>query len=165
MSPTFTLRSSILAISLLAASGFAAAADQMPNSPPPGNPAQHRQFDPVAHTQRNLDKLAQLLNLKDQQKTAWQSYADSAMSRAKEQAAKMEERHSHRGEARAEIDTATKLEKISQAMRNRADRLQKVAQDTRALESVLSTEQRTIFDLYWKAQYHHHMGQGHHRMA
>jgi Spy/CpxP family protein refolding chaperone len=165
MSNTFTLRSSILAMSLLAASGFAAAADERPNSPPPGKPAQHRQFDPEAHTQRNLDKLAQLLNLKDQQKTAWQRYADSAMSRAKERAAKMEEHRSHRGEARAEVDSATKLEKISQAMRNRADRLQKVAQDTRAIENVLSSEQKTIFDLYWKAQYRDHMGQAHRPMA
>jgi LTXXQ motif family protein len=165
MSKTLTLRSSILAMSLLAASGFAAAADEAPNSPPPGKATQLRHFDPVARTQRNLDQLAQLLNLNDQQKTAWQRYADSAMSRAKDRAAKMEEHRSHRGEARAEIDTATKLEKISQAMRNRADRLQKVAQDTRAIENVLSTEQKTIFDLYWKAQYHHHMEQGHRPMA
>jgi Spy/CpxP family protein refolding chaperone len=163
MSKTFTLCNIVLAMSLLAASGFAAAADEAPNSPAPGKLAQHGHFDPVAHTQRNLDRLAQKLNLKDDQKVAWQRYADSAMSRAKERAAKMEERGSHRGEARGEVDTATKLDKISQAMRNRADRLQKVAQDTRAIENVLSTEQKTIFDLYWQAQYRHHMG--HHHMA
>lgn len=158
MSKTYTLRSGILAISLLAASGFAAAADEAPNSPPPGKHAQHRQFDPVARTQRNLDKLAQKLNLKDEQKAAWQTYADSAISRAKERTAKMEEHHSHKGEARAEVDTATRLDKMSQAMRDRADQLQKVAQDTRAFEGVLSPEQKTIFDLYWKAQFHQHMG-------
>jgi len=158
MSKTYTLRSGILAISLLAASGFAAAADEAPNSPPPGKHAQHRQFDPVAHTQRNLDKLAQKLNLKDEQKAAWQTYADSAISLAKERKAKMEEHHSHKGEARAEVDTATRLDKMSQAMRDRADQLQKVAQDTRAFEGVLSPEQKTIFDLYWKAQFHQHMG-------
>lgn len=158
MSKTFTLRSSILAMSLLAASGFAAAADEAPNSPPPGKQAQHRHFDPVAHTQRNLDKLAQKLNLKDEQKAAWQAYADSAISRAKERTAKMEEHRSHKGEARAEVDTATKLDKMSQAMRDRADQFQKVAQDTRAFEGVLSPEQKTIFDLYWKAQFHQRMG-------
>jgi LTXXQ motif family protein len=158
MSKTSTLRSGILAMSLLAASGFAAAADETPNSPAAGKHAQHRHLDPVAHTQRNLDKLAQKLNLKDQQKAAWQAYADSAISRAKERTAKVEEHRSHKGEARAEVDTATKLDKMSQAMRDRADQLQKVAQDTRAFEGVLSPEQKTIFDQYWKTQFHQRMG-------
>lgn len=158
MSKMFTLRSSILAVSLLAASGFAAAADEAPGSPPPGKHAQHRHFDPVAHTQRNLDKLAQKLNLKEEQKTAWQAYADSAISRARERTAKMEEHRSHKGGARAEVDTATKLDKMSQAIRDRADQLQKVAQDTRAFENVLSPEQKTIFDLYWTAQFHQRLG-------
>ncbi len=163
MSKTFTLRSGILAMSLLAASGFAAAADEAPNSPPPGKHAQHRHIDPVAHTQRNLDGLAKKLNLKDEQKTAWQTYADGAIARAQERSAKMQEFHSHKGEARADVDTATKLDKMSQAMRDRADKLQKVAQDTRAFEGVLSPEQKTIFDLYWKAQFHQRMG--HHSLA
>lgn len=158
MSKTFTIRSSILAMSLLAASGFAAAADESPGNPPPGKHAQHRHFDPVAHTQRSLDKLAQKLNLKDEQKSAWQAYADNAISRAKERTAKMEEHRSHKAEARAEVDTATKLDKISLAMRERADHLQKIARDTRAFEAVLSPEQKTIFDLYWKAQFHQRMG-------
>lgn len=158
MSKTIALRSSILAMSLLAASGFAAAADEAANGTPAGKHAQHRQFDPVAHTQRNLDKLAGKLNLKDEQKTAWQAYADSAISRAKERAAKMEEHRSRRGEARVEADTATKLDRMSQAMRARADQLQKVAQDTRAFEGVLSPDQKTIFDLYWKAKFHQRMG-------
>jgi Spy/CpxP family protein refolding chaperone len=162
MSKTFTLRSGILAMGLLAASGFAAAADEAPNSPPPGKHAQHR-HDPVAHTQRNLDNLARQLNLKDEQKVAWQAYADSAIARARDRSAKMQAFHSHKGEARAESDTATKLDKMSQAMRERADKLQQAAQDTRALASALTPEQKTIFDLYWKAQFHQRMGR--HPMA
>ena len=158
MSKTFTLRSSILAMGLLAASGFAAAANEAPNSPATGKHAQHRQFDPVARTQHTLDKLAAKLNLRDEQKTAWQAYADSALSRATERTARMREFRSHKGEGRADTDTASKLDKMSQAMRDRADQLQKVAQDTRAFEGVLSPEQKTIFDLYWKAQFHQHMG-------
>jgi Spy/CpxP family protein refolding chaperone len=158
MSKTFIVRSSILALSLLAASAFAAAADEAPNSPPPGKPAQHRHLDPAAHTQHNLDKLAKKLNLRDEQKAAWQTYVDGAISRAKEKMAKMEEHRPHNGEARAEVDTATKLDKMSQVMRNRADQLQKVAQDTRVFEGVLSADQKTIFDLYWKAQFHQRIG-------
>jgi len=163
MSKTFTLRSSILAMSLLAASGFAAAADEAQNSPPPGRHAQHRHIDPVARTQRNLDNLAGKLNLKDEQKVAWQTYADGAISRTKERTAKMQELRSHKGEARVEADTSTKLDRMSQAMRERADKLQKIAQDTRAFEDVLTTDQKTIFDLYWKAKFHQRMG--HHPLA
>ena len=72
--------------------------------------------------------------------------------------AKMDEHRGHRGEGRAESDTATRLDNLSQAMRERADRLQEVAQDTRAFESALSPDQKTIFDLYWKAQMHQRMG-------
>jgi hypothetical protein len=163
MSKTFTLRSSILAMSLLAASGFAAAADEAPNSPPSGKHAQHRHIDPVARTQRNLDNLASKLNLKDEQKVAWQTYADSAISRAKERTAKMQEFRSHKGEARVEADTSTKIDKMSRAMRERADKLQKIAQDTRAFEGVLTPDQKTIFDLYWKAKFHQRMD--HHPLA
>ena len=162
MSKTFTLRSGILAMGLLAASGFAAAADEAPNSPPPGKHAQHR-HDPVAHTQHRLDRLASKLNLKAEQQAAWRTYADSAISRAQERVAKMQEMHSRKGERSAESDTAAKLDRMSQAMRARADQLQKVAQDTRTLEGVLSPEQKTIFDLYWKAQFHHRAG--HHPLA
>lgn len=158
MSKPFTLRSSILAMSLLAASGFAAAADEASSSPPPGKHAQHRQFDPVARTQHNLDGLARKLNLKEDQQAAWLAYSDGAMARAKERAARMEEHSSHKGDMRADADTATRLDKMSQAMRDRADQLQKVAQNTRAFEGVLSPEQKTIFDLYWKAQFHQRMG-------
>jgi hypothetical protein len=157
MSKTYTLRNGILALSLLATSGFAAAAGEVPHGPPRGNHEQHQHFDPVAHMQRNLDKLEKKLNLQDQQKAAWQTYSDSAISRAREAMAKMEEHRSHMGEL-TEVDTATKLDKMSQAMRERADQLQKVAQDTRTFEGVLSPEQKTIFDLYWNAQFHRHMG-------
>jgi len=157
MSKTFTLRSGILAMSLIAASGFAAA-DNPPDNASPGRHAQHRQFDPVAHTQHRLDRLASKLNLKAEQQAAWRTYADSAISRAQERVAKVQEMRSHKGEKRAEADTATKLDRMSQAMRQRADQLQKVAEDTRTLEGALSPEQKTIFDLYWKAQFHHHGG-------
>lgn len=166
MSKTFTLRGSILAIGLLAASGFAAAADEAPAAAPAGQHAQHRHFDPVARTQHSLDSLGRKLNLKDEQKTAWQAYSDAALARAKERADKFQAMRSQKGEmhARADMDTATKLERMSQMMRDRADKLQKVAQDTRAFEDVLSPEQKTIFDLYWKTQFHHHMG-GHRPVA
>ncbi|HEX4984766.1 MAG TPA: Spy/CpxP family protein refolding chaperone [Burkholderiales bacterium] len=163
MNKTFTLRASVLAMGLLAASGFAAAADEAPAAPPAGQHAQHRHFDPVARTQHNLDALEKKLGLKDDQKAAWQSYSESVLARVKDGKAKMEDMHARRGQAREEADTATKLERMSQAMREHADTLQKAAQDTRTFESALSPEQKTIFDLYWKSQFRHRMG--HHPAA
>ena len=161
MSKTFTLSSGLVAVGMLAASGFAAAGDTATNSPRPHEQRQHRNFDPVAHTQRNLDNLAKKLNLKDEQKAAWQVYADSSISRSRDRVARMHELRSNRDKGRAQADTASRLEQMSQAMRARADELQKVAQDARALQDILSPEQKTIFDLYWKAQFqratlHHH---------
>jgi len=158
MNKRFALRSSVIAMSLLAASGFAAAADQAPETSVQGKHAQHRQFDPVARTQHNLDSLASKLNLKEEQKAAWQTYADSTLARAQERSVRMQQWRSHKHEGQANADTASRLDRMAQAMRERAERLQQVAQKTRAIEAVLSPEQKTIFDLYWKAQFHHHMG-------
>jgi hypothetical protein len=158
MSKKFTLRSGIVAMSLLAISGFAAAADQAPDSPQANKMAHHRQFDPVAHTQRLLDNLENKLSLTDSQKPAWQAYADNALARARERATRMQEWRSSREGGRADGDMADRLDKMSQAMRQRADDLQKVAQDTRTFEQALTSEQKTIFNLFWKAQSHHRMG-------
>ena len=158
MHKRFALRSSVIAISLFAVSGFAAAADQAPDVSVQGRPAQHRQFDPVARTQHSLDRLATKLNLKEEQKDAWQTYADSALARAQEQSARMQHGRAHKHEAQVDADTASRLDRMAQGMRERAQRMEKVAQDTRAIESVLSPEQKTIFDLYWKAHFHHRMG-------
>jgi hypothetical protein len=114
----------------------------------------------MARTQQNLDSLARKLSLKDEQMTAWQAYADRAISRTRERVARIEGFRSHRG--KADADTASKLDRVSEAMRARADELQKIAQDTRALQDALSPEQKTIFDLYWKA---HQRGMMHHRRA
>ena len=160
MSRTLTMRNGILAISMLAACGFAAAADDVTNSPPPHKQWQHRSFDAVARTQQNLDNLARKLSLKDDQMAAWQAYADRAISRTRERAARIDDFRSHKD--KADADTASRLDKMSQAMRARADELEKVAQDTRALQEALSPEQKTIFDLYWKA---HQRGMMHHRRA
>ncbi len=157
MDKTSTL-GAMLALTIFAASGLASAADNDPERQPDTDAhAHHHRFDAVMHAQRNLDRLAEKLNLKPEQQSAWQTYADNTLARAKERAARVEERRSHRGEARAQIDTATKLDKMSQAMRDRANRLQQTAQDTRAFEQALTPDQKTIFDLYWKAQRHQGM--------
>ena len=152
MKRTSTLRS-IVALSLLAATGLVTAADNAPDrQPETGKHAAYKRFDPVQHTQRKLDNLEARLSLNDDQKSAWQLYADAALSRAKDRTARMQEFHTRRGEPRKDLDTATKLDKAAEIMRARAEQLQKVAQDTRSFQQVLTPEQQTIFDLYWKSE-------------
>jgi hypothetical protein len=154
MDRTSTLRD-ICALVFLAASGLAVAGDNSSDHRSMhGGAGQHHQFDPVAHTQRNLDALEAKLNLRSEQRGAWQAYAENALARAREAASRMEERRARQGETGAEADTAARLERMSLRLRERAERLQQVAQDTRKFEDALSSEQKTIFDLYWKAQWH-----------
>jgi len=158
MKTSFALRSGAIALSLLAASGFAGATDQASDSAPPARQAHHRHFDPVQRTQLHLDALANKLNLKEEQKAAWQTYADSTLARAQDRAARRQQGRANRHEAQRNADTASRLELMAHAMRERAQTLEQVAQDTRAFEAVLSPEQKTIFDLYWQANGHHRMG-------
>jgi hypothetical protein len=55
-------------------------------------------------------------------------------------------------ESQAELDTAAKLDTMAQRMRNRAGALQMAVQDARSFEKMLSVDQKTIFDLFWKSQ-------------
>ena len=145
--------SSIIGLSLLATTALATAADNAPlPHPGPAKHASHKRFDPVQHTRHKLDGLEAKLNLREEQKPAWQPYSDAALARAGEKAAAMQEMHAKRSEPRQEPDTAAKLDKAAEFMRAQADRLQKVARDTRAFQQVLTPEQQTIFDLYWKSQ-------------
>jgi len=114
---------------------------------------QHHRFDPVEKAQKHLDELEQKLHLKAEQQRAWKTYSNVVLARASERAARMKEFQAKRGEHHADMDTATLLEHLSQRMRKRADKLQRMANDTRTFQQALSPEQQTIFDMYWKSQF------------
>lgn len=164
MNRTFTL-GSMLALTLLGAPAFVTAdsgqsateirtADARPH---------HQRHDPVQRTQRNLDQLAEQLKLTAAQQPAWQTYSESALKRARERAAKMQEFHAQPGDARDKLDTATKMEKMAGHLRARAETLEQAAQDTRALQQVLTPAQQEALDAFWKSQRHH--GRKAHRPA
>jgi hypothetical protein len=114
---------------------------------------QHQRMNPVERAQKHLDELEQDLHLKTEQQAAWRTYADIALARAEERAKHMQEHHATRGDHHGDMDTATKMEHMAQRMRERADKLQQMARDTRAFQQALTPEQQTIFDLYWKSQF------------
>ncbi len=155
---------SAMALGLLAATGLAVA-DQAPAGNAPAaehaKHVRHHRFDPVKHTQHRLDQLEAKLNLNDAQQSAWQAYADAALARAQARSERVQQFHARRGAVKQEIDTASRLDKAAERARARADELQKIAQDTRALQQALSPEQQTIFDLYWKSQRPARMGARH----
>ena len=105
--------------------------------------------DPVQRAEKHLNGLEKKLNLKAEQQSAWNTYSAAVMERAEDRAARMKEFHGKRGEMK-ELDTASKLEKMAAWMRERADRLDAMARDTRAFQQTLTTEQQTIFDMYWE---------------
>jgi hypothetical protein len=145
----------LVALSMLAVAGVAQAADNpAPAASVPGKHAHSNRFDPAEHARKRLDGLEARLNLRDDQKAAWKSYAEAALARAHERAAKMQAFREHRDGDRKVLDTASRLDKAADMMRARADELAKVAQDTRAFQQVLSPEQQAVFDLYWKPQRH-----------
>ena len=153
MNQTSILRG-LLIFSVLAAPLLATAAHHSDDGASmPGAHAQHHRMNPVERAQKLLGELEQILHLKAEQQVAWKTYADTALARASERAKHMKEFHAKRGEHHGDMDTAARLEHMSQRMRERADKLQEMAQDTRAFQQALTPEQQTIFDLYWKSNF------------
>ena len=130
-----------------------AADDPDADRPMSGSQAQRQHMDPVERAQKHLDKLEQKLQLTSDQQAAWNTYSDTALARAAERAKHMEEHRAKGGDHHGDMDTASRLEHMSQRMRERADKLQQMAQDTRTFQQVLTPEQQTIFDKYWKSQF------------
>ena len=153
MNHTSIFRGLIVAVLLAAPAFVIAAHDSDEHQAMHGGRDQHQRMNPVERTQKHLDELEQNLHLKAEQQTAWKTYSDTALARANERAKHMKEIHARRGEHRGDMDTAARLEHMSQRMRERADKLQEMAQDTRAFQQALTPEQQTIFDLYWKSKF------------
>jgi len=123
--------------------------------------AQHqgkRHYDPVERAEKHLKGLEKKLNLKPEQQSAWNTYSDAMMQRAADQAERMQAFHSKRDEMR-DLDTASKLERMAQWTRERANRLDQMAKETRTFQESLTAEQQTIFDMYWEK--HTRRGKGH----
>jgi predicted DNA-binding protein YlxM (UPF0122 family) len=144
----------LLVVSLFVAPAFGIAAhhNNEDHSMPDGQD-QHQRMDPVERAQKHLDKLEQKLNLQADQQAAWKAYAGTALARASERAKHMEEHHAKPGDHHGDMDTASRLEHMSQRMRERADKMQQMAQDTRTFQQVLTPEQQMTFDKYWKSQF------------
>ena len=150
----YVIRKGLLGICLLAAAPLALADHHHMMDHSDGQHGMHHdgggRFGPAKRAEKHLGELEQKLNLKSDQKTAWNTYSQAVMGHAKDRESRMKRMRGRRGGMHSDVDTATKLERMSQWMRAGADRLDQMAKDTRAFQDVLSAEQQTIFDLYWQ---------------
>jgi predicted RNase H-like nuclease (RuvC/YqgF family) len=113
-------------------------------------------MDPSARAQKRLDKLEKKLNLKPDQQAAWGTYKSAVLAQASERAAKMKAHHEQMKSGAtkpAEMNAPQRMEEHAKHMREMADNMSRMAQNTQSLYQALTPEQRTIFDLM-----HQHRG-------
>lgn len=122
-----------------------------------GNTPHHAMQDPVAAAQTRLDKLGSKLNLKSSQQDAWKTFSATMVKHAQEHAQEMEKWAPGERAKHEDLATPDKMDAMAARMRKGADRLSKLAGDTKIFYDQLSPEQKTIFDLYAKNAWHKRM--------
>ena len=122
----------------------------------------HAAKDPVDRTQKRLDNLSKKLNLTSAQQPAWTTYSSAMLKLAQARAGEMESWRSADRSQQSEISTPERLERMATRMRTGADRLSKLADDTKTFYAQLSLEQKTIFDLFAANQMRNRMQIMHH---
>ena len=135
--------------------------------PPPGSasarsaPGMMRaeQVDPVAATQKQLESLGKNLYLKPGQQSAWQAYVAAMTQMSRERGQEPAGRWQGRYQGSEDISTPDRLDRKIEQMRGAADRLAKVAGETRVFYSQLTPEQKTIFDLQSRHARHERLRQ------
>ena len=116
-----------------------------------------QQHDPVPATQKRLAELKQKLNLKPAQQPAWDTFSRDLAAQAASRAQSKEKMKGALGPDYQNLPTPEKMEKMVIMMRSNADFLSKTASITKTFYDGLSTEQKTIFDLFAKTSWNNRM--------
>ncbi|MDR3454637.1 MAG: Spy/CpxP family protein refolding chaperone [Rhodoferax sp.] len=132
--------------------------------PPAGIAGSSRNFDWVQHTQRTLEELKGKLHLAPEQMPAWDTWSRGVMKDAHQQ---LEQRQSgfeeKGGRAKPAADPTTpermargieRLRAETKWMQEHLVQLEAAQVRTEAFYNTLSTDQKTIFDLFWHEFYH-----------
>ncbi|WP_161539884.1 Spy/CpxP family protein refolding chaperone [Glaciimonas sp. PCH181] len=117
----------------------------------------HPQKDPTAATQKRLAELKQKLNLKPAQESAWETFSSSLTAQVTMQAQSKEKIRAAIAPGYDNLSTPEKMEKMAAILRSDADFLSKSAATTKTFYDGLSTEQKTIFDLFSKTVWSNRM--------
>lgn len=118
--------------------------------------------DPVAHSQKRLDSLSKKLNLTRAQQPAWTTFSSAMLKLAQERA---QERAGWKSADHAKLkdmSTPDRIEYMAARMRTGAEKLSKLASDTKIFYDQLSPEQKTIFNLSAEREMHRGMRMPHH---
>ena len=113
--------------------------------------------DPTTGAQKRFDTLSKKLELTPAQQPAWTKYRSAMLRLAQERVQEMERWKKADHAEQEDISTSERLERMAARIRTGAERLSKVATDTRTFYTELSTEQKTIFDLYAANQWRSRM--------
>ena len=134
-------------------------------APPSGRMEEHsRSFDWVQHTQRTLDELKGKLNLTPEQITAWDTWSRGVIKDARQLVEFKKSAHAEKVSAMKPASDGTTPEQMERGIeRLRAQTnwmqehlvlLEAAHTRTAAFYNALSTNQKTIFDLFWHEMYH-----------
>lgn len=133
----------------------AAPATQPPLTGIKGSASQEK--DPVPATQKRLAEMKQKLNLKPAQQAAWNTFSGDLAAQATMRAQSKEKMKETLGPDYENLPTPEKMQKMVVIMRSNADFLSKTASITKTFYDGLSTEQKTIFDLFAKTSWDNRM--------
>jgi hypothetical protein len=142
-----------------------------PETPPSGGTAEYRQdFDWVKHTQQTLDDLKGKLNLTPAQMPAWETWSAGLITDAHQQPGKDNPGHEGKGSAAKPMVDETTPEKMAHGierlhaqitwMQAHVARLEAAQVRTKTFYDTLSTDQKTIFDLFWNGMHRKMHGYG-----
>jgi hypothetical protein len=153
-----------LALSLQAAPVFAEEGMPMKSGMMAGYD-QHQDWK--AHTKTTLDELKLKLNLRADQSTAWDTWSRGVMKDADHQLEPEDGKHmakDHKAMAKADETTPeriassiARLREETNWMQGHLTQLEAALARTKSFYEALDTNQRTIFDLFWR-EMHHRMG-------
>ena len=142
----------------LAGMGLANAADSQSAAVPDRTHAlHHAPRDPGAWAQKRLDGLSKKLNLTPAQQPVWANYSSAMLKLAQERAREMEKWRSADRPKFRDMSAPDRLESMAARMRAGAERLSKLASETKTFYAELNPAQKTIFDLYAASAGHRHM--------
>jgi hypothetical protein len=142
-----------------------------PEVPPSGGMAEHSSnFDWIKHTQRTLDHLKGKLNLTPEQMPAWETWSTGVTTDANQQLEKDKTGSDEKAstpKARTDETTPERMAHGIERLRAQTDwmqahlvRLEAAQVRTKTFYDALSTDQKTIFDLFWNGMHYRTTGHG-----
>lgn len=143
-----------------------------PPAPPPSAPpmmgSPGPKFNWFEHTQRTLKELKGKLNLTPAQMTAWDTWSNGVMTDARSQIVRMKDRQEQMAGAMNSWEEGTTPERMQRGieriraeikrMQDHLAQLEAAQARTNAFYGQLDTNQKTIFDLFWRDVHHRMTG-------